>query len=118
MTSSRGSWIDLGIAREDLVKITGQIERESTELFLDTYGKIRKSFHVMFRRLFGGGGRAEIRLENPGEPLTSGIEILAQPPGKNLENITLLSGGEKSLTAVSLLFATHMVKPSPLLYPR
>ncbi|MDR1893836.1 MAG: AAA family ATPase [Spirochaetales bacterium] len=103
---------DLRKAREDLERITSQIRRESTELFLETYELIRKNFHVLFRRLFGGG-RAEIKLLEPGEVLTSGIEIYAQPPGKRLENISLLSGGEKSLTAVALLFATYMVKPSP-----
>jgi chromosome segregation protein len=66
----------------------------------------------MFRRLFGGG-RAELRLEDPNHVLESGIDIYAQPPGQKLENITLLSGGEKSMTAVALLFATYMVKPSP-----
>ncbi len=103
---------DLKKARDDLKLITNQIRTESTELFLDTYDKLRKNFHVMFRRLFGGG-RAELKLVEPDEVLTSGIEIYAQPPGKKLENIALLSGGERSLTAVGLLFATYMVKPSP-----
>ena len=93
-------------------RITDEITAESTELFLDTYNKIKKNFHNMFRRLFGGG-RAEIRLTDPKNVLESGIEIFAQPPGKKLENISLLSGGEKSMTAVALLFATYMVKPSP-----
>ena len=66
----------------------------------------------MFRRLFGGG-RAELALTNPDKPLESGIEIYAQPPGKKLESLALLSGGERSLTAVALMFATYMVKPSP-----
>jgi chromosome segregation protein len=66
----------------------------------------------MFRRLFGGG-RGELKLTDPDNVLTSGIEIFAQPPGKSLENIALLSGGERSLTAVAMLFATYMVKPSP-----
>ena len=103
---------DLTQAREDLKKITDQIRTESTELFVETYNNIRKNFHIMFRRLFGGG-RAELRLVEPDNVLTSGIEIYAQPPGKKLENIALLSGGERSLTAVSMLFATYMVKPSP-----
>lgn len=103
---------DLKQAREDLKQITAQIKKESTDLFIESYNKIKKNFHMMFRRLFGGG-RGELRLTEPDMVLTSGIEILAQPPGKKLENIGLLSGGERSLTAVALLFATYMVRPSP-----
>jgi chromosome segregation protein len=103
---------DLTRAREDLRRVTTEIRTESTELFLDTYNKIKRNFHTVFRRLFGGG-RAELRLENPDAPLESGIEVFAQPPGKKLENINLLSGGERSLTGISLLFAIYMVKPSP-----
>jgi chromosome segregation protein len=76
------------------------------------YDKIKKNFHNIFRRLFGGG-RAELRLLDLNHVLESGIEIFAQPPGKKLENINLLSGGERSMTAVALLFATYLVKPSP-----
>jgi chromosome segregation protein len=103
---------DLAKARSDLEVMTAEIRAESSELFLVTYNKIKKNFHNMFRRLFGGG-RAELRLSDSNHVLESGIEIYAQPPGKKLENITLLSGGEKSMTAVALLFATYMVKPSP-----
>jgi len=103
---------DLQKARDDLNRITEEIRAESTELFLATYNKIKKNFHNMFRRLFGGG-RAELRLVDPHNVLESGIDIFAQPPGKKLENIALLSGGEKTMTAVSLLFATYMVRPSP-----
>ena len=81
-------------------------------MFLDTYNKIKKNFHNMFRRLFNGG-RAELKLADPANILTSGIDIYAQPPGKKLENIALLSGGEKTMTAVALLFATYQVRPSP-----
>ncbi len=107
-----GQLEDLSKAREDLDKVTREIRTESAELFLSTYEKIKKNFHIMFRRLFGGG-RAELRLNDQESVLESGVEILAQPPGKKLENIALLSGGERSLTAVALLFATYMVRPSP-----
>ncbi|MDR2542671.1 MAG: AAA family ATPase [Treponema sp.] len=103
---------DLEKARKDLLDLTSEIRQESSKLFLDTYNRIKKNFHNMFRRLFGGG-RAELRLSDPNHVLESGIEILAQPPGKKLEHLGLLSGGECSMTAVALLFATYMVKPSP-----
>ncbi len=103
---------DLEKARDDLRRITEEIRAESTEQFLNTYNKIKKNFHNMFRRLFGGG-RAELKLLNPQNVLESGIDIFAQPPGKKLENIALLSGGEKTMTAVALMFATYMVRPSP-----
>jgi chromosome segregation protein len=106
---------DLEKARDDLKRITDEIREESAELFLTTYNKIKKNFHNIFRRLFGGG-RGELRLIDPDHVLTSGIEIYAQPPGKKLENITLLSGGEKSMTAIGLLFATYMVRPSPFCF--
>jgi chromosome segregation protein len=103
---------DLTSARTDLENLTAEIRAESSQIFLGTYNRIRKNFHNMFRRLFGGG-RGELRLEDNNHVLESGIEIYAQPPGKKLENINLLSGGERSMTAVALLFATYMVKPSP-----
>jgi len=103
---------DLEKARKDLEDLTAEIRQESSQLFLETYNRIKKNFHNMFRRLFGGG-RAELRLSDPNHVLESGIEILAQPPGKKLEHLSLLSGGECSMTAVALLFATYMVKPSP-----
>jgi chromosome segregation protein len=103
---------DLEKARKDLEDLTAEIRTESSELFTKTYNRIKKNFHNMFRRLFGGG-RAELQLSDVNHVLESGIEIFAQPPGKKLEHITLLSGGERSMTAVALLFATYMVKPSP-----
>ena len=107
-----GQLEDLRTAKENLVEITKEIKSESEALFLKTYNEIRKQFHEMFRRMFGGG-RAELKLVDPDNILESGIEIYAQPPGKKLENISLLSGGEKSLTGVGLLFATYIIKPSP-----
>jgi chromosome segregation protein len=107
-----GQLADLNKARNDLENITKEIRAESTELFNLTYNKIKKNFHNLFRRLVGGG-QAKLQLQDQLHVLESGIEIYAQPPGKKLENINLLSGGEKSMTAVALLFATYMVKPSP-----
>ena len=107
-----GQIADLARAKADLEKLTTELRTESSTLFMVTYDKIKKNFHNMFRRLFGGG-RAELRLLDLNHVLESGIEIFAQPPGKKLENINLLSGGEKSMTAVALLFATYLVKPSP-----
>jgi len=106
---------DLVKACTDLKLITKQIREESAELFVTTYNLIKKNFHNIFRRLFAGG-RAELKLVDPDHVLESGIEIYAQPPGKKLENISLLSGGERSMTAIALLFATYMVKPSPFCF--
>ena len=103
---------DLSEARADLNRVTEEIQSESSALFTETYEKIKRNFHAVFRRLFGGG-RAELKLADPTNVLESGVEMYAQPPGKKLENIALLSGGERSMTAVALLFATYMVRPSP-----
>ncbi len=97
---------------ENLKIVSEEIKSKSAEMFLETYNQIKKNFHNMFRRLFNGG-RAELKLADPTNILTSGIDIYAQPPGKKLENIALLSGGEKTMTAVALLFATYQVRPSP-----
>ena len=103
---------DLNKAKEDLASVVLEIKTRSEELFLDTYKQISTNFQEMFRRLFGGG-RAELKLVDPENVLESGIDILAQPPGKKLTHLALLSGGERSMTAVALLFATYQVKPSP-----
>lgn len=99
-------------AYEDLQRVKGEIVSEASRKFVETYNQIRRNFHNMFRRLFNGG-RADLRLTEPASVLTSGIEIYAQPPGKKLSSISLLSGGEKTMTAVALLFATYQVHPSP-----
>jgi chromosome segregation protein len=106
---------DLQRARADIESIAAENRAIASERFMSNYNKIKTNFHNMFRRLFGGG-QAQLRLSDPNHVLESGIEIFAQPPGKKLENITLLSGGEKSMTAVALLFATYMVKPSPFCF--
>ena len=103
---------DLEKAKADLDSVILEIKTRSEELFMETYKAISENFQAMFRRLFGGG-RAELKLIDPENILESGIDILAQPPGKKLTHLTLLSGGERSMTAVALLFATYSVKPSP-----
>ncbi len=108
----KANYEDTQKSLDNLIRVSEEIKSKSSEMFLETYNKIKKNFHNMFRRLFNGG-RAELRLEDPQNVLTSGIAILAQPPGKKLESIALLSGGEKTMTAVALLFATYQVRPSP-----
>ncbi len=108
----RTNYEDTQKSLENLVRVSEEIKSKSAEMFLETYNQIKKNFHNMFRRLFNGG-RAELKLADPANILTSGIDIYAQPPGKKLENIALLSGGEKTMTAVALLFATYQVRPSP-----
>ena len=100
---------------EGLERVEQEIKAKSAELFMSSYNKIKKNFHNMFRRMMDGG-KAELRLLDPSDVLTSGIEIFAQPPGKKLVNISLLSGGEKTMTAVALLFAAHQVKASPFCF--
>lgn len=109
----QASYDDTKKSLENLVRVSEEIRTKSSEMFLNTYNKIRRNFHNMFRRLFNGGGRAELRLVDPSNVLTTGIEIFAQPPGKKLVNISLLSGGEKTMTAMALLFATYQVRSSP-----
>jgi len=103
---------DLAGAKAQLLKAIDDINQTSLEQFKITFEQIRKNFAYTFNILFGGG-RAEIELVTAEDPLESGIEIVAQPPGTKLKGITLLSGGQKTLTAVALLFALYMVKPSP-----
>ena len=99
-------------AKKDMESVLGEILDKSKSMFLKSYKEISDNFQAMFKRLFGGG-RAELSLSDPDDILNSGIEILAQPPGKNMSTLSLLSGGERSMTAVALLFATYQVKPSP-----
>ncbi len=103
---------DLASAKAQLLKAIDDINQTSLKQFQVTFDQIRKNFAYTFQILFGGG-RAEIELVTAEDPLESGIEIVAQPPGTKLKGITLLSGGQKTLTAVALLFALYMVKPSP-----
>ena len=108
----KGQSDDLNTAKTDLVKTIDEINKTSMEQFQITFEQIKKNFVYTFQTLFGGG-IANLELIVTDDILESGIEITAQPPGTKLKGITLLSGGQKTLTAVALLFALYMVKPSP-----
>jgi chromosome segregation protein len=108
----KGQSDDLTNAKADLLKAIDEINQTSQKQFELTFEQIRKNFEYTFHTLFGGG-RAALELVAAEDVLESGIEIVAQPPGTKLKSITLLSGGQKTLTAVALLFALYMVKPSP-----
>ncbi len=103
---------DLTTAKADLLKAIDEINQTSQRQFEVTFEQIKKNFAYTFETLFGGG-RAALELLQTEDILESGIEIVAQPPGTKLKSISLLSGGQKTLTAVALLFALYMVKPSP-----
>jgi chromosome segregation protein len=103
---------DLARARAELVAAIDEINKTSQLQFEVTFEQIKKNFEYTFHTLFGGG-RAAIELVETEDPLESGIEIVAQPPGTRMKGITLLSGGQRTLTAVALLFALYLVKPSP-----
>jgi chromosome segregation protein len=103
---------DLDEALRQLDRAIRQMNRESKRLFTDAFHAINERFKLVFPAMFGGG-RAELKLTNPDDMLESGVEIHAQPPGKRLGSLELMSGGEKALTAVSLIFAIFQYKPSP-----
>jgi chromosome segregation protein len=107
-----GQNADLIKSKTELLDVINKINETTKELFAGTFEQVRKNFQEMFIELFGGG-KANLLLVDDADPLESGIEIIAKPPGKQLQSITLLSGGEKTMTAVALLFAIYMVKPSP-----
>jgi chromosome segregation protein len=90
----------------------GRIDRNSRQRFKEAFEAINREFQLTFRQLFGGGG-AGLRLVDEDDVLESGIDIIAQPPGKKLQNVLLLSGGEKAMTAIALLFAIFRYRPSP-----
>ena len=94
------------------MKIIEELDEAMRKQFLEEFGKISKEFDLVFRQLFGGG-RGTLELLEDADVLEAGIRITAQPPGKKLQNMMQLSGGEKALTAISLLFAIQNLKPSP-----
>jgi chromosome segregation protein len=103
---------DLTNSKAELLETITKINATTKTLFAETFEKIRVNFGEMFLELFGGG-KANLVLTDESDPLESGIDIIAKPPGKQLTSISLLSGGEKTMTAVALLFSIYMVKPSP-----
>jgi len=108
----RGQLSDVEESRRQLNALIRRINRESREMFLATFEVIREHFQGLFRKLFGGG-RADILMIEPENVLESGIEIIARPPGKQLRSLSLLSGGEKTMTALSLMFSIFKSRPSP-----
>ncbi|MCQ2492610.1 MAG: chromosome segregation protein SMC [Lachnospiraceae bacterium] len=103
---------DIMKAEDQLVKLIARLEREMRKQFNDKFAEIQEMFSVVFKELFGGG-HAHLELTDSADVLEAGIKIIAQPPGKKLQNMMQLSGGEKALTAISLLFAIQNLKPSP-----
>ncbi len=104
---------DLVNSREELLRVISKINTTTKQMFSETFEAVRANFSETFKELFGRGARANLILVDESNPLESGIEVIAKPPGKKLQSISLLSGGERSMTAVALLFSIYMVKPSP-----
>ncbi len=103
---------DVADAKRQLEELITKINEDSRQRFAETFAAVRTEFQEMFRRLFGGG-KADLYLENPDDVLESGIEIIARPPGKEPQSMSLLSGGEKTMTAVALVMSIFKSKPSP-----
>lgn len=106
---------DLERALEDLRKTIGRLNRASKARFRETFDRVNETFRQVMPKLFGGG-KAELRLTNEEQILDSGVEVIVQPPGKRIGPLDLLSGGEKALTAVSLIFSLFLIRPSPFCF--
>ncbi len=106
---------DLTDSIERLQSLITELDRESQSRFAASFEQIRENFQELFRKLFGGG-KADVFLENPEQPLETGIEIIARPPGKEPQSLSLLSGGEKTMTTVALLMAVFKSRPSPFTF--
>jgi len=104
---------DAKTAISSLRATINHINSTTKDLFVDTFNAAQRNFHEVFRHLFRGGNARLIMVDEE-NPLESGIDVIVQPPGKNLQNITLLSGGEKALSAIALLFSIYLLKPAPL----
>jgi len=104
---------DLIAAKAQLMELIGNLNDTSGNMFRTTFETANKNFQTMFTKLFGGGEARLVLLENEEDPLECGIDIIARPPGKRPQSVTLLSGGERTMTAVALLFSIFMIKPAP-----
>lgn len=104
---------DLSRSRDELLTLIKTINETSGRMFRETFDRANANFEKMFTRLFHGGEARLVLLENAEDPLECGIDIIARPPGKKPQTISLLSGGERTMTAVSLLFAIFLIKPAP-----
>ena len=103
---------DLGNARKNLNETMEKLSSKATEMFLQCFEIIQENFRELFRKVFGGGS-AELTLEDPASPLDTGIEVMAKPPGKDAARLSLMSGGERTMTAVALLLAVFRSRPGP-----
>lgn len=106
---------DLDGALEDLKKTIGRLNRASKARFRETFDRVDATFREVLPKLFGGG-KGQLRLTNEEQILESGVEVIVQPPGKRIGPLDLLSGGEKALTAVSLIFSLFLIRPSPFCF--
>ena len=104
---------DLIAAKAQLMDLINNLNLTSGDMFKKTFEQANKNFQTMFTKLFGGGEARLVLLENQEDPLECGIDIIARPPGKRPQSVTLLSGGERTMTAVALLFSIFMIKPAP-----
>ncbi len=103
---------DLVKAKDELMEVINRINVQTKQMFTETFEKIRENFRLLFTEIFDGG-KADLVLVGDNDLLESGVDIVARPPGKKLQSISLLSGGEQTMTAVALLFSIYQVKPSP-----
>jgi len=106
---------DLRQARDDLESVIAEIDETATETFLESFEQVAEAFDDLFKWLFGGGS-TRLEITDPDNPLDSGVEVIIQQPGRRFQNLMALSGGEKALTALALLFAMIRVKPTPFCF--
>ena len=104
---------DLIAAKSQIMELINTLNTTSSQMFRNTFEQANRNFQEMFTKLFGGGEARLVLLENAEDPLECGIDIIARPPGKRPQSVTLLSGGERTMTAVALLFSIFLIKPAP-----